>query len=90
VTHCSYATAYCLQDSTQQLCLEDELALFVFLTDFVRLIVFPANCLLTLFTCNISDYVPASCHIAFARIAGGYVDYTIEEEGLAVLTTEIL
>jgi len=32
----------------------------------------------------------AGCHVTFAWITSGYVDYTVEQEGFAMLTAEIL
>ena len=79
-----------LVDLDEQLCLQDELALLVLLSRLICLIVFPTNGVLTLSAEDVSDNVPAGGHAALVRVPQDNVDDVFEEEGLAMLTAEIL
>jgi hypothetical protein len=39
---------------------------------------------------DVTDYVAASCHVSFARLALGDIDDRIEEVGLAMLASKVL
>lgn len=77
-------------DSTQELGLQDELALLVLLTRLVRLIVLPADRLLALAAGDVAHNVAARRHVALAGLAHFDVDDGVEEEGFAVLAAEVL
>ena len=76
-------------DRAQQLAFEDELALFVLLASLIRLIVFPADGLVTLFANDVSDNMSSGCHVSLHSL--GLLDiYDVrEEEGFAMLATEV-
>lgn len=77
-------------DGAQKLFLQDELALLVLFTGFIRLIVFPADSLLALAAVDVAYYVTSRGHIALVGVRLGDVDDGIEEVRLAVLTAEVL
>lgn len=77
-------------DGAQKLFLQDELALLVLFTGFIRLIVFPADGLLALAAVDVAYYVTSRSHIALVGVRLGDVDDGIEEVRLAVLTAEVL
>jgi len=76
-------------DGAQKLFLQDELALLVLFTGFIRLIVFPADGLLALAAVDVAYYVTSRSHIALVGVRLGDVDDGIEEVRLAVLTAEV-
>lgn len=84
------AHALRLTDVTEQLGLEDELALLVLLARLVRLIVFPADGLLALLAGDVAHDMAARRHAALRRLARLDVDHAVEEVGLAVLAAEVL
>lgn len=77
-------------NSTQQLRLQDKLALLVLLSRLIRLIVLPPHSLLALLAVDVAHLVPAGCHVALDGFRLGGVDDGVEEEGFAVLATEVL
>lgn len=77
-------------DLAQQLRLQDELALLVLLTRFVRLVVLPPHCLLALLADDVAHLVPARCHVPLHGFGLRGVDDGVEEEGFAVLAAEVL
>lgn len=79
-----------LADITQQLGLEDELALLVLLARLVGAVVLPAHRLLALLARDVPHDMPASRHAALRRLARVHVDDRVEEVGLAVLAAEVL
>jgi hypothetical protein len=81
-----WGSRYC----AEQLCLEDEFALFVLLAGLVGLVVFPAHCLFALPAVNVAYDVSASRHIALVRVGLGDVDDAVKEVCFAMLATEIL
>lgn len=78
------------RNCAEQLCLEDELALFVLLAGFVSLVVFPADCLLALPAVNVAYDMSARRHVALVWIRLGDVDNAVKEVCFAVLAAEIL
>ena len=79
-----------LRNHLQQLRLQDEFALLVFLTRLVRLVILPPDGVATLPARNVSDNVSACCHVTFHRFRGFHVHNVGEEEGFAMLAAEIL
>jgi len=79
-----------LGNIAEQLSLKNELALLVFLTSLIRLIVLPANCLAALSARNIPYDVAAGCHVTLGGIASYDVDDVVEEVSFTVLTAEVL
>lgn len=77
-------------DLAQQLHLQDEFALLVFLAVLIRLVVLPSHHLFTLPTTDVAHDVLARGHVTFHLLACDDVDNAIEEVGLAMLTAEIL
>lgn len=73
----------------QQLSFEDEFALLVLLCIFIRLVIFPANRLLALPACDVTDNVPPRGHVSLARLASFNVDDAVKEVGFAVLTSKV-
>jgi hypothetical protein len=80
-----WGSRYC----AEQLCLEDEFALFVLLTGFIGLVILPAYCLFALPAVNVAYDVSASRHIALVRVGLGDVDDAVKEVCFAMLATEI-
>lgn len=74
----------------QQLLLQDELALLVLFRALKCLVVFPPNHLFTLSACDVSHNVSAGGHVAVAWLGSLSVYDAVEEEGFAVLATEVL
>ena len=74
----------------QELRFQYELSLFVFLSLLKGTIVFPANAGFALFASDIPYQMLACCHVAFVLLKLVYVHYVFEEEGLAMLTAEVL
>jgi hypothetical protein len=81
-----WGSRYC----AEQLCLEDEFALFVLLTGFIGLVILPAYCLFALPAVNVAYDVSASRHVALVRIGLGDVDDAVKQVCFAVLAAEIL
>lgn len=81
---------YPLTHDAQQLLLQNELALLVFLAALVCLVVLPPYCCLALSTGDIAHDVPSGGHVTLDGIGLGDVDDGIEEVGFAVLAAEIL
>jgi len=77
-------------DSAQKLCLQDEFADLVMFRGLVCLVVLPPHHLFALFAADVPDDVLTGRHVSITRFSGQDVDYAVEKEGLAVLTTEIL
>lgn len=74
----------------KHLCLQDEFALLVLLTSFIRLVVLPANDAMAFFALNVTNQMFTSRHVALCLLAFLYVDYRVEEVGFAMLTSEVL
>lgn len=70
--------------------LENELPLLVLLRALVGLVILPPNHLFTLPAGNISYGVTAGSHVAVAGLRGLGVHHAVEEEGFAMLATEVL
>lgn len=70
--------------------LEDELPLLVLLRALVGLVILPPDHLFTLPASNVSHGVSAGSHVAVAGLRSLGVDHAVEEEGLAMLATEVL
>lgn len=79
-----------LADVAEQLGLEDELALLVFLARLVGLVVLPADRLLALLAGDVADDVAPRRHAALRRLARVDVDDRVEQVSFAVLTAEVL
>lgn len=77
-------------DRAQQLRLQDIFPLLILLTRLIRLVVLPPHRISALSTEDVPHDVPAGRHVAFGGFAQGDVDHGAEEEGFAVLTSEIL
>ena len=74
----------------EQLRLQDELALLVFLTLLVGLVIFPADGLLAAPTDDVADDVTSSRHIPLDCFRCRDVDHVVEEVRFAMLATEVL
>jgi len=85
-----YCATTVLGHRAQKLCLEDKLANLVLLRCLVCFVVLPSNHLFALLAADITDDVFASRHVPVTRFACGDIDYRVEEEGLAMLTAEVL
>jgi hypothetical protein len=70
--------------------LENELSLLVLLRALVGLIVLPSDHLFTLPAGDIPHSVSAGSHVAVAGLRSLGVHHTVEEEGFAMLATEVL
>lgn len=79
-----------LLDVTEQLGLENELALLVLLARVVGLVVRPAHIVLALATEDVPHDVSARRHVPLVRLPGGDVHDRVEEVGFAVLAAEVL
>lgn len=79
-----------LGDDAQQLRLEDELALLVFLARLVRLVVLPPDTSIAAAAVDVPHDMPAGGHITFVRFGAVDVDDVVEEVGLTVLAAEVL
>jgi hypothetical protein len=79
-----------LTHDTEKLFFEDKLALLVFLTALVCLVVLPSYRFLALSAGDITHDVPTGCHAALYSIALRDVDDVIEEVCFAVLASEVL
>lgn len=79
-----------LAHHAKQLCLQDKLALLVFLARLIRLVVFPSYGLLALPADYISYHMAAGRHTSLHRLRLVDIDDVIEEERLAMLSAEIL
>jgi hypothetical protein len=77
-------------DVAQELLLEDELPLLVLLRTFVSLVVLPPDHLFTLPASDVSHGVSAGSHVAVARLRCLGIHHAVEEEGFAMLATEVL
>lgn len=77
-------------DVAQELLLEDELPLLVLLRALVGLVILPPDHLFTLPTGDISHGVSAGGHVAVAGLRSLGVHHAVEEEGFAMLATEVL
>lgn len=77
-------------DIAKELLLEDELPLLVLLRALVGLVVLPPDHLFTLPAGDVSHGVSAGGHVAVARLRSLGVDHAVEEEGFAMLATEVL
>jgi hypothetical protein len=75
---------------TQQLLLQNVLALLVLLRALVRTIVLPTNNLTALFAGDVAHQVTAGGHVALASLALSDVHDGVEEVGFAVLAAEVL
>lgn len=74
----------------QQLRLQNELSLLILLARLVSLVIFPPDCLIALSAYNVTDDVPPCRHVPFLGFGRFDVDDAGEEEGFAVLATEVL
>lgn len=79
-----------LLDLTQQLSLQDELALLILLRRLVRAVVLPPDGSLTLPAADIAHDVATRRHVALVGLAQLDVDDDVEEVGFAVLAAEVL
>lgn len=79
-----------LVDIAEQLSLEYELALLIFLGRLVGFVVLPADGLLALAAGDVAHDVPAGGHAALAGLAGVDVYDGVEEVRLAMLAAEVL
>ena len=79
-----------LTHDAQQLLLQNELALLVFLTALVCLVVLPPYRLLALPAVDVAHNVSSGGHVTFDRIGLCGVHNVIEEVGFAMLAAEIL
>jgi hypothetical protein len=79
-----------LTNLTQQLLLQDILALLILLRALVRSIIFPPNHLTALSASDISHQMTAGGHVALTGLALLDVDDGVEEVGFAVLAAEVL
>lgn len=77
-------------DIAEELLLEDELPLLVLLRALVGLVVLPPDHLFTLPAGDVSHRVSASGHVAVAGLRSLGVHHAVEEEGFAMLATEVL
>lgn len=75
--------------STKQLRFQYELSLLVLLARFVGLVVLPTYGFVTLLTQDISHDMSTSSHISLHGLGLFYVDDSGEEEGFAVLASEV-
>lgn len=76
-------------DIAKELLLEDELALFVLLRALIGLVVLPPDHLFTLPASDVSHGVSAGSHVAVAGLGSLGVHHAVEEEGFAMLATEV-
>jgi hypothetical protein len=65
------------------------LTFLVLLAGLISLVILPADGLVALFAYYISDYMSPCCHISFHGFALPYVHNRGEEEGFAMLASEI-
>jgi hypothetical protein len=79
-----------LSDLTQQLLLQNVLALLILLRALVRAIVLPPDHLTALSASNISHQVAAGGHVTLASLTLLDIDDGVEEVGFAVLAAEVL
>jgi hypothetical protein len=79
-----------LAHHAQELLLQDELPLLVFLTVFVRFIVSPPYRFSALSASDVTDDVPPRGHATFHSLRLGDIDDIIEEVRFAMLAPEIL
>ena len=79
-----------LTNDTEQFLLEDELALLVFLTALVRLVVLPSYRFLALSAGDVAHDMSPRRHVAFYSFALRNVDNFIEEVCFPVLASEVL
>lgn len=79
-----------LGDSSEELSLENELALLVLFRGLVRLVVFPTNHLTAATARYVADDVTACRHITLGLFGGVDVDDIVEKVGFAMLATEVL
>lgn len=79
-----------LTNDTEEFLLEDELALLVFLTVLVRLVVLPSYRFLALSARDVAHDMSSSCHAALYSFALRDVDNFIEEVCFPVLASEVL
>jgi hypothetical protein len=77
-------------DIAQERLLEDELPLLVLFRTLVCFVVSPSDHLFALPASDIPDSVPASGHVAVAWLGRLDVHHAVEEEGFAMLATEVL
>jgi hypothetical protein len=77
-------------DIAQERLLENKLSLLVLLCTLVCFIVCPSDHLFALPASDIPDGVPASGHVAVAWLGCLDVHNAVEEEGFAMLATEVL
>jgi hypothetical protein len=77
-------------DVAQKLLLEDELPLLILLRTLVGLVVLPPDHLFTLPASDVSHSVSAGSHVAIARLRCLGIHHAVEEEGFAMLATEVL
>ena len=79
-----------LKNLTQQLGLQNEFILLVFLRLLIRLVVLPSDARGTLFAANVAHNVFPRGHVSFDGFVAEDVDDGGEEVGFAVLAAEIL
>lgn len=79
-----------LDHDTEKLLFENELALLVFLTALVCLVVFPSYRCLALSTGDITHDVSPGCHASFDSFTLCDIDDIVEEVCFAVLASEVL
>lgn len=74
----------------EQLGFQYVFALLVLLTTLECLVILPSNCLVALFTRNVSHDVASGGHVPFSGLTLNHVDNGIEEVGFAMLAAEVL
>lgn len=79
-----------LTNDTEEFLLEDELALLVFLTVLVRLVVLPSYRFLALSAGDVAHNMSSCCHAALYSFALRDVDNFIEKVCFPVLASEVL
>jgi hypothetical protein len=79
-----------LAHNAEQFFLQNELSLLIFLATLVGLIVLPTHGLLALSAGDVADDVATGRHTALDGIGLGDIHDSVEEVGLAMLTSEVL
>lgn len=73
----------------KQLTLKYKFALFVFFPGLICFVIFPADCFVALFAFDVSHDVPTCGHITFHRLSLFDIHHGREEEGFAMLASEV-
>lgn len=73
----------------KQLTLKYKFAFFVFLPGLICFVIFPADCFVALFAFNVSHDMPTCSHITLHRFGLFDVHHRREEEGFAMLASEV-